>query len=199
MFTKRLFDLALVIPGLMVLSPLFIIISLWIKVDSSGPVFFRQKRVGQYGKEFNIFKFRTMVVDAESLGDKVTVGSDSRITKSGVFLRKYKVDELPQLINVLKGEMSLVGPRPEVPEYVAYWDAGDKEEVLSVPPGITDFASIEFKDENDMLVNSKNPVDKYIKEIVPLKLEYNKRYVRERSVWLDISLIFKTLLEVFIR
>ncbi len=199
MFTKRLFDLALVIPGLIVLSPLFITISLWIKLDSSGPIFFRQKRVGQYGKEFEILKFRTMVVNAESLGAKLTVGSDSRITKSGVFLRKYKVDELPQLINVLKGEMSLVGPRPEVPEYVAYWDAGDKEEVLSVPPGITDFASIEFKDENDMLVNSKNPVDKYIKEIVPLKLEYNKRYVRERSVWLDISLIFKTLLEVFIR
>ena len=199
MFTKRLFDLAFVIPSLIVLSPLFIIISLWIKVDSSGPVFFRQKRVGQYGKEFKIFKFRTMVVDAESLGAKVTVGSDSRITKSGVFLRKYKIDELPQLINVLKGEMSLVGPRPEVPEYVAYWEAEDKEEVLSVPPGITDFASIEFKDENDMLVNSKNPVDKYIKEIVPLKLEYNKRYVRERSVWLDISLIFKTLLEVLIR
>ena len=138
-----------------------------------------------------------MVIDAESLGEKVTIGRDPRITRSGEFLRKYKVDELPQLINVLKGEMSLVGPRPEVPEYVAHWPADVRELVLSVPPGITDFASIEFRNENDLLEGADDPVDKYIREIIPIKLEFYERYVRERSVWLDFRLILETIVAVF--
>jgi len=196
MITKRIFDLVFVIPGLLVLCPVLVVVSIWIKLDSKGPVFFRQERVGKSGQLFRIFKFRTMVVDAESLGAKVTVGRDPRITNSGFLLRKYKLDELPQLINVLKGEMSLVGPRPEVKEYVEHWPEEAYDLVLSVPPGITDFASIEFRDENDLLTDAINPVEMYINEITPIKLEHYKRYVRERSIFLDLRLIFRTIVAI---
>lgn len=193
MIAKRIFDLVFVIPGLLVLLPIFILLSIFIKFDSTGPIFFKQKRVGKNGRTFLIYKFRTMVVNAESLGAKVTVGKDSRITRAGSLLRKYKLDELPQLINVLTGEMSLVGPRPEVPEYVAYWPKNMYQLILSVPPGITDFASIEFRDENIILEGVSDPVGKYVNEIIPKKLEYYSRYVRERSIWVDFCLILRTI------
>jgi lipopolysaccharide/colanic/teichoic acid biosynthesis glycosyltransferase len=190
---KRLFDLIFVIPSLVILLPVFLLVTIWIKIDSSGPVFFRQERVGKFGQIFKVFKFRTMVMNAESLGARVTIGQDPRITHSGSFLRKYKIDELPQLINVLTGEMSLVGPRPEVPEYVSCWPDKLRDIVLSVPPGITDFASIEFRNENNILEGSLNPIEKYVNEIIPIKLEYYVRYVNERSIWLDFKLILKTI------
>ncbi|MCW8933010.1 MAG: sugar transferase [Gammaproteobacteria bacterium] len=197
MLAKRIFDLILVIPGLLFLSPLFLILALWIKTDSTGPFFFRQERVGKSGRLFQIYKFRTMVFNAESMGARVTVGQDSRITRSGKVLRKYKLDELPQLLNVLKGEMSLVGPRPEVPEYVVHWPEDVRDLVLSVPPGITDFASIEFRNENELLEGVSDPVDEYIRKITPIKLNYYSRYVKERSLTVDISLIFNTLVAIF--
>lgn len=193
MIAKRIFDLVFVLPGLLVLSPIFILVSILIKLDSKGPVFFKQERVGKNGQLFLIYKFRTMVVNAQSLGAKITIGKDSRITRAGLFLRKYKLDELPQLINVLTGEMSLVGPRPEVTEYVAYWPQDMYQLILSVPPGITDFASIEFRDENDMLEGVSDPVGKYVNEIIPKKLEYYSRYVRERSILIDLWLILRTI------
>lgn len=193
MIAKRIFDLVFVIPGLLVLLPIFVLVSIWIKIDSKGPAFFRQERVGKSGHLFQILKFRTMVVDAETLGAKVTVGKDPRITRIGFFLRKYKLDELPQLINILNGEMSLVGPRPEVPEYVAHWPEDIRDLVLSVLPGITDLASIEFRDENNILQGASDPVEKYINEIIPIKLDYYVRYVRERSIQLDFKLIMRTL------
>lgn len=197
MIAKRIFDLVFVIPGLLILSPVFVLAALWISIDSKGPVFFRQERVGRNGKIFRIFKFRTMVVNAESLGAKITLGNDSRITRSGAFLRRYKLDELPQLFNVFKGEMSLVGPRPEVPEYVAYWPDEMRELVLSVPPGITDFASIEFRNENDLLEGASDPVEKYIQEIIPIKLDYYEHYVNSRSILLDFWLILRTIGVIF--
>lgn len=197
MIAKRIFDLIFVIPGLLILFPVFVFAALWIKNDSRGPVFFRQERVGKSGKSFLIFKFRTMVVDAESLGAKITVGKDPRITRSGVFLRKYKLDELPQLINILKGEMSLVGPRPEVPEYVAYWPIDVLDLILSVPPGITDYASIEFRNENELLEGVVDPVETYVREIMPNKLEYYVKYVRERSIFLDFWLVLRTIAAIF--
>ena len=193
MIAKRLFDLFFTIPGLILLSPLFTIIATWIKFDSQGPVFFRQERVGRYGKLFRIFKFRTMCTDAEAKGRQITVGADPRITRSGAFLRKYKLDELPQLLNVLAGEMSLVGPRPEVPRYVALYPENVREHVLSVPPGITDYASIEYKDENDILGRAVDPDKAYIEEVMPAKLAYYLRYVAGRSLWVDLKLIVKTI------
>ena len=197
MISKKIFDLIIVVPGVLVLWPIFLVIGVWIKFDSRGPIFFRQGRVGKSGCLFKIFKFRTMVVNAESLGAKVTVGQDPRITRSGIFLRKYKLDELPQLINVLLGDMSLVGPRPEVPEFVKYWPEESRKLVLSVPPGITDFASIYFRDENAMLEGVKNPVEKYINDIIPIKLRYYTKYVDECSIFLDIKLIVKTIQVIF--
>jgi lipopolysaccharide/colanic/teichoic acid biosynthesis glycosyltransferase len=158
MFLKRLFDFLSVTIGLIFLSPLFFLIALAIKWDSKGEVLFKQIRVGQYGKLFHVLKFRTMVTDAEKKGAKITTGGDPRITRIGTFLRKYKLDELPQLINVLKGEMSLVGPRPEVPEYVEFYPENLKQIIFTVPPGITDRASIEYRDENEILANSDDPV-----------------------------------------
>ncbi len=197
MIAKRIFDLVFAIPGLLILMPVFVVVAVWIKMDSSGPVFFRQQRVGKSGQLFSIYKFRTMVVNAESMGAKVTVGDDPRITQSGNFLRKYKLDELPQLFNVLTGDMSLVGPRPEVPEYVEYWPISVRDLVLSVPPGITDFASIEFRNENELLEDVSDPVDTYVRDILPIKLRYYERYVRERSIWLDFRLVLRTIAIVF--
>jgi lipopolysaccharide/colanic/teichoic acid biosynthesis glycosyltransferase len=191
---KRIFDLICSTLGLIVLSPVLIIIAIRIKTGSDGPVFFRQIRVGENNKEFEILKFRTMVVDAEKLGRQITVGNDSRITKIGAFLRKYKLDELPQLINVFKGEMSLVGPRPEVPRYVKLYNEEQKK-VLEVKPGITDLASIRYRDENDLLGEAENPDEFYINIIMPDKLALNLEYINKNNVFFDIYIIFKTIIK----
>lgn len=191
---KRIFDFIASLLGCIILIPVFAIIAILIKLDSKGPVFFKQKRVGEYGKEFEILKYRTMVVDAEKLGKQITVGNDCRITKIGRFLRKYKLDELPQLFNVLKGDMSLVGPRPEVPKYVNLYNE-DERAVLNVKPGITDFASIEYRDENEILGSVENPEEYYINIIMKHKLQLNLKYIDNNNLFLDIKIILKTLLK----
>lgn len=197
-FLKRLFDIIFSLFGLIILLPIFLIIAIAIKIDSNGPVFFKQTRVGKNGKEFKILKFRTMIADAEKKGMQITVSGDNRITRVGRFLRKYKLDELPQLVNVLLGDMSFVGPRPEVPKYVALYNEYQKN-VLKVKPGITDLASIEYRNENDLLAQSNDPEKVYIEEIMPKKLELNLEYIRNFSVINDIKLILKTILVVFIK
>lgn len=190
---KRLFDLLFSGLGLIILSPLLVVIILWIKWDSQGPIFFRQERVGQFGKTFRIHKFRTMIVDAEKYGTQITVGQDPRITHSGAILRRYKLDELPQLIDVLIGKMSLVGPRPEVPKYVNYYPTSIKNLVLSVKPGITDLASIEFHDENTLLGKAQDPEKTYKETILPIKLKYYVNYAQNNNIWHDIGIILRTL------
>ncbi len=190
---KRCFDLFFSSLGLIILGPLLFLIALIIKCSSNGPVFFRQTRIGKHQIPFKIFKFRTMLIDAETKGPQITVGDrDPRITTIGYYLRKYKLDELPQLINVFKGDMSLVGPRPEVPRYVAMYTEEQKK-VFILRPGITDFASIEFRNENAMLAGVADPEAKYIQEIMPAKLKLNLQYLQQHSLWLDIKLILKTL------
>lgn len=190
---KRLFDWLASTFGLLALAPVLLLLAVWIKLDSQGPVFFRQERVGRGGKLFRIHKFRTMVTDAERRGLQITVGADARVTRVGQWLRKYKLDELPQLLDVWLGQMSLVGPRPEVPRYVACYPADVRDVVLSVRPGITDRASIEFKDENEILGRAKDPHLAYVNEVLPIKLRYYVDYVRGRSFWGDIGIIFATL------
>ncbi|MDY3828331.1 MAG: sugar transferase [Clostridium sp.] len=195
-FFKRFFDIIVSLIGIIILGIFLIIISIIIKCTSEGPVFFKQIRVGKSGKEFKIFKFRTMVVNAESLGTQITIGKDKRITKIGHFLRKYKIDELPQLFNVFIGEMSFVGPRPEVPKYVAMYNETQRE-VLSVRPGITDLASIRYRNENEILGRAKNAdeaEDMYINEIMPDKLKLNLEYIEKSNVFYDIYIIFKTII-----
>ena len=195
MLIKRVFDFVAALIGLVVLAPLFALVACWIKYDSPGPVFFLQQRVGHNGVPFRIFKFRTMTVDTEANG-QITVGNDRRITHAGAVLRRYKIDELPQLINVLLGEMSLVGPRPEVPRYVACYPKEVRDIVLSVPPGITDWASIEYKEESKILGMAPDSERTYIDVVLPAKLEYYVRYVRERSFLTDLRIIFSTLLAI---
>lgn len=195
--TKRLLDIFGSLCGLILFSPLMAAIAIWIKLDSKGPLFFRQERIGRFGRPFFIHKFRTMVVDAETRGLQLTTGEDSRITRSGHFLRKYKLDELAQLIDVLKGDMSIVGPRPEVPKYVAHYPADLKEIALSVKPGITDFASIEYRDENEILSKATDPEKAYIELILPAKLKYHRKYALNQSSLVDLQLIFKTAALVF--
>jgi lipopolysaccharide/colanic/teichoic acid biosynthesis glycosyltransferase len=192
---KRLFDIFFSALSLVPLAPFFVIIAFAIKISTSGPIFFRQIRVGRHGKLFRIFKFRTMVIDAEKYGPQVSSGDDSRITPIGSFLRKYKIDELPQLLNVIIGDMSLVGPRPEVPKYVAVYPA-DYAMILRVRPGITDFASIEFRDESTLLTSVDNPEQIYLHEILPLKIKYYKRYLIEQSMFTDIKIIIMTLVKI---
>lgn len=191
--TKRLFDWLVSTCGLLLLAPVLMVVAVWIKLDSAGPIFFRQVRVGLNGRLFRILKFRTMSLCAENNGLQITVGNDIRVTDAGHFLRKYKIDELPQLINVWLGSMSLVGPRPEVPDYVAFYPAEIREVVLSVRPGITDRASIEFKDENQILGNAVDPHLAYINEVLPIKLRYCEDYVKNRSFCMDIKIIFSTI------
>lgn len=193
---KRIFDLFFSFSALIFLPPLCVVVSILIKFDSQGPVFFKQSRVGYKGRWFYLYKFRTMAKDAEKKGIKLSSINDPRITKIGRLLRKYKIDELPQLINVLKGEMSFVGPRPEVPEYVKLFRK-DYDYILNAKPGITDFASIKFRDESKLIKNSENAEDIYIKEILPQKIELYKKYIKERSFSLDIYLIFLTLFYLF--
>lgn len=197
MIAKRLFDLVASGLGLLLLAPMLLAIALAIKLESPGQVFFRQERVGRFGKMFRIHKFRTMVMDAERRGLQITVGSDARVTRVGSVLRKYKLDELVQLIDVFVGDMSLVGPRPEVPRYVACYPGNVRAIVLSVPPGITDWASIEFKDENAILGGAVDAERAYVEEILPVKLGYYVRYVSERSFMMDMRIIYATLVAVF--
>ncbi len=197
MIAKRLFDLACVVPALLLLIPVFCVLAVWIKLDSPGPVFFRQERIGKDGQPFRIYKLRTMVDDAERKGGQITVGVDPRITRSGRFLRKFKLDELPQLINVLKGEMSLVGPRPEVPRYVALYPPNDRQMILSVPPGITDEAAIRFRHENALLAGQADPETYYVERILPQKIPLYVKYVKERTLVRDIMLILKTINVLF--
>lgn len=192
MSVKRLFDIAASSTGLLLLSPFLLLLAVAVKIDSRGPVFFRQVRAGQFNRPFRILKFRTMVADAENIGAQISSGDDPRITKVGGFLRKYKLDEFPQLINVLKGEMSIVGPRPELPRFVAAYQ-DDYREILQVKPGITDFASLEYKDENELLKAAEDPERKYLEEILPVKIAYYHRYLKERSLKTDVMLILKTL------
>ena len=196
---KRAFDIFFSAGALLVLAPLLLGVALWVKADSPGPVFFRQRRVGLHGREFLIFKFRTMRTDAEARGLQITVGADTRITGSGAFLRKYKIDEFPQFLNVLFGDMSVVGPRPEVPRYVALYPQSVRDLVLSVRPGITDLASIEYRDENALLGRSADPEFTYVNEVMPAKLAYCERYVLERSFKGDLSIIRRSFAASFAR
>lgn len=188
---KRIFDIISSLFGLILLSPFIIIIAILIKLDSKGPIFFKQVRVTKNGREFKIFKYRTMKIGSDKYS-QITVGKDSRITKIGDFLRKYKLDEIPQLINVLIGDMSLVGPRPEVPKYIALYTE-EQREILKVRAGITDYASIEFSNENDILANEVDPEKAYIEKIMPRKIELNKKYLSEISVMTDIKIILLTI------
>ena len=189
---KRIFDIVASGCGLIVLSPLFLILAIWIKLDSKGPVFYRQVRVGRNNRDFRIFKFRSMREGSDQ-GSLVTIGGhDSRITRSGYILRKFKLDELPQLINVFVGDMSLVGPRPEVRHYVDFWTP-EQMHVLDVRPGITDPASIKFRNENDLLDKADNPEEYYINVIMQEKIRLSLEYVENHNLWYDIRLIFQTI------
>lgn len=193
---KRLFDWVASGLGLLVLSPLLILVALWVKWDSPGPVFFRQERVGLRGGMFRIHKFRTMTVNAEAKGPQITVGNDVRVTRSGAFLRKSKLDELPQLIDVWLGRMSVVGPRPEVPRYMNQYPPEVRNKVLSVRPGITDWASIKFKDENRILGTAADPEAAYVQEVLPIKQRFYLDYVDQHTFVGDIRIIAATLVAI---
>ncbi|MNU19444.1 UDP-glucose:undecaprenyl-phosphate glucose-1-phosphate transferase [compost metagenome] len=192
---KRLFDIVSSGIGLLILSPIFLFLAIWIKLDSKGPIFYKQIRVGKDNKDFKIFKLRSMRIGADKLGLITIGGRDPRVTSSGYYIRKYKLDELPQLINVFIGDMSVVGPRPEVRKYV---DLYNKEQfkVLSVKPGITDIASIKYRNENELLANSDNPDETYIRNIMPDKLNYNLEYIQKKSFLFDMKLIYLTFKEI---
>lgn len=194
--SKRLFDVLVSSLGLLVLGPSLLLIALAVKLDSPGPVFFRQERVGRFGRPFRIHKFRTMRHDPQGSGPQITVGGDARITRVGRVLRQGKLDELPQLIDVWVGTMSLVGPRPEVPRYVAHYPPALREKVLSVRPGITDIASIEYRDESAVLARAPDPEHAYLHEVLPHKLALAAQYVDQASVWTDVKLIWRTLVAV---
>ena len=192
---KRLFDIVCSSAGLIVLSPLLVVVAALVKLGDGGPVFFLHERVGRGFRPFNVIKFRTMVTDAPGRGLSITRGGDPRITRLGAYLRKSKLDELPQLVNVLKGEMSLVGPRPEVMKYVEAFRE-DFDEVLKVRPGITDYASIMFRDEEEVLRQSDDPETMYINSVLPKKLGLNKHYIRNAGVFEDVKILFRTLLSL---
>src|SRR2546428_3040397 len=193
---KRTFDITVSLVGLVVLSPLLLLIGLVIKLDSPGPIFFRQERIGKGFRPFFIFKFRTMVQDLSGRGRLITVGDDPRITRPGGFLRKTKIDELPQIINVLKGEMSLVGPRPEIRQYVELFQR-DYEEILKIRPGITDLASVKYRDEAAVLEQSENPEEEYLRRVLPDKINLSKECIRRSSFFFDLTLILKTVRKLF--
>ncbi len=190
---KRAFDLLFASFGLITLLPLFALIALWIKADTRGPVFFRQERIGRHGQPFRIHKFRTMVAQPVDGGAQITVGRDPRITRAGAVLRRYKLDELPQLIDVLQGTMSLVGPRPEVPRYVAMYPPALRDIVLAVRPGITDPASLRFRNEGELLGAAADPEREYVEVVMPRKLQLSVDYVRQASLAGDLRLILNTL------
>lgn len=189
---KRLFDIVCSFFGLVILSPLFIFLSLWVGLSSRGGVFYKQQRVGLNGRDFTLYKFRSMATGSDKKGLLTVGGKDSRITKAGYFIRKYKLDELPQLFSVLKGDMSFVGPRPEVRKYVDMYSE-EQRRVLSVRPGITDIASMKYRNENDLLAKAENPEQYYIDVIMPDKLALNLNYIDTRNFFRDIKLIFRTI------
>lgn len=193
--TKRAFDILVSVAGLIVLLPLLLLVATAIKLDSSGPVFFRQWRVGRKFRRFGIYKFRTMIDDAFDRGLPITVGRDSRITRVGKILRKTKIDELPQLLNVLKGDMSLVGPRPEVPRYVELFRP-DYEHILKVRPGLTDLASLKYSDEASILGQSANPERDYVARLLPDKIRLAKEYIQRSSLLFDVKLIVETIIKL---
>jgi lipopolysaccharide/colanic/teichoic acid biosynthesis glycosyltransferase len=193
---KRIFDIVTAILGLIILLPIFLLIAALIRIDSKGPVFFLQQRIGKDGIPFLLFKFRTMHVGSEQ-GTAITVGNrDPRITRVGYYLRKIKLDEVPQLINVVKGEMSFVGPRPEVKKFVDLYTP-EQRKVLEVVPGMTDYASILFRNENELLAGKSDPIVYYIEHIMPKKLQMNLEYVNDNNVWIDLKIIVRTLLVIF--
>jgi lipopolysaccharide/colanic/teichoic acid biosynthesis glycosyltransferase len=193
---KRLFDIVFALVMLLLLAPLFLVLACWVSFDSRGGVFFGQQRVGRDGKHFTLWKFRTMKPQSEK-GGQLTVGSsDVRITRAGYFLRKFKVDELPQLWNVVRGEMSVVGPRPEVPRYVAHYTE-EQRNVLSIRPGITDYASLHYFNESDLLAKSDNPEVTYLNEVLPAKLHLNLVYLKGHTFWGDLRIILLTGLRIF--
>jgi len=193
---KRVFDAIISSLGLLLLGPVFLIVALMIKLDSRGPVFFKQARIGREFRSFFIYKFRTMIADAASRGGTLTVGSDPRITRLGAFLRTTKIDEIPQLINILKGDMSFVGPRPEVPEFVELFRS-DYEEILRVRPGLTDLASLKYRNEAMTLAQAEDPHEDYLKRVLPDKIRLAKEYIRRSSFLFDLGLIIKTLVRLF--
>jgi lipopolysaccharide/colanic/teichoic acid biosynthesis glycosyltransferase len=195
-FTKRLFDLVVASIGLFLLSPLFIFIAAWIKLDSHGPVFYPSERVGKDGRLFRVYKFRTMVPEASLIGPSLTVDEDPRVTRAGRFLRKYKLDELPQLVNVVLGEMSIVGPRPEVRKYVDMFK-DDYKRILQVRPGITDLASLKYVNEAELLGKYDDPETAYVKNILPEKIRLAHEYLNQASLLCDVKLIFKTIVKIF--
>lgn len=194
-FAKRIFDCTAAIVALLIFSPLLLVLSVWILVDSPGGVFYKQIRVGKNQKEFQLLKFRSMRTNADKAG-QLTIGNDARVTRVGRFIRKFKFDEIPQLINIIKGEMSVVGPRPEVPKYVAMYSQ-EQLQVLDVLPGLTDYASIEYLNEQEVLGAAEDAEKVYIEEVMPAKLKLNLKYIQERNLWIDIKLIFKTLFKIF--
>ena len=193
---KRLFDIVASFIGLIILSPFLFIISIIVLLSSPGGIFYRQVRVGKNGKDFRLWKFRSMRPDSDKKGLLTVGGRDPRVTGIGYFLRKFKLDELPQLINVLVGDMSLVGPRPEVRKYVNMYTP-DQLRVLDVRPGITDYASIEYSNENELLAKSADPEKTYIEEVMPAKLKLNMKYIEEKSFGTDVKIIFKTIGKIF--
>lgn len=195
LFWKRVFDITVSGIVLLLILPFFLIISIAIKIDSKGPVFYRQERVTQYGKHFRIFKFRSMVTDADKKGTLVTIGNDSRITKVGKFIRKFKIDEMSQLIDIFRGTMTFIGTRPEVPKYVNQYKA-EYMATLLLPAGVSSMASIMFKDENNMLKDAENADEKYINEILPIKMEFNLSELKKIGFWHDIKLCFLTIFNV---
>jgi len=192
MVAKRIFDVVAAAVGLVLLSPVFLVAAVLVKLTSAGPVFFRQERMGRGFRPFRIYKFRSMVSDAPSRGGAVTAGEDPRITRIGRFLRKTKIDEIPQLINVLAGDMSLVGPRPEVPKYVDMFRE-DYETILGVRPGITDLASLAFRDEAALLGRADDPEEEYVTRILPEKIRLAKQYIARASLRFDLKIIFMTM------
>ncbi len=192
---KRSFDIVFSLIGLILLMPLFFVVAVLIKLSSSGPIFYLQMRVGLNGNDFKLYKFRTMMVDADKKGLLTVGGRDPRVTSIGYYLRKFKIDELPQLMNVLFGSMSFVGPRPEVRKYVDMYTEEQKN-VLSIKPGITDYASLEYFNENDLLSRSENPEQVYIQEVLPAKLKLNLKYMREAGFFTDLKIIFRTLARI---
>ena len=194
MAAKRILDVVGSALGLLLLLPVLVIVAVVIKLDSPGPIFFRQERVGLEGRSFRIFKFRSMVAGAARIGMALTVRGDTRITRVGMFLRSSKLDELPQLINVIAGDMSIVGPRPEVPEFMRFYTPDQRAMILSMRPGITDYAAILFRDESSLLDRERDPIAVYRREIMPVKFAYYERYSREIGVLNDLRIILATML-----
>lgn len=192
---KRIMDIVFSLGFILILSPVLLLIAIWIKLDSTGPVFYLQERIGLHRKPFRIYKFRTMYPDADKRGLLTVGGRDPRVTRAGYYLRKFKLDELPQFFNVLGGSMSLVGPRPEVKRYVDLYNT-KQNNVLNVKPGITDYASIEYSDENELLGKAADPERTYIDVIMPAKLELNLKYISDQSLFTDCKILFRTFLKI---